>query len=248
MHRLLCAVVPLSLALVTQGAGAQEEKGRKKRVRAAIPEDELEARLQFLDERIAAQRQHAEIWSTAAVSFYSAGLVVQSARLFAAEETSQRAALTISVAKAAGGITKQLVTPFAGIQEFDRSPWSIAYESRLADLRRGEAVLHHNAVKTEKLHRWYAHVIGLGVNLTGAAIVAFAFDDEWQALQSLLLGVGFGELQLWLAPWEADDDLLEYEERFITGARPATGGLKKPPSISWRPVFTGTGVGLRLRF
>jgi hypothetical protein len=172
--------------------------------------NEVEARLAFLEPRIAAQRRHAELWWKGWLTFYSVGAVVQGVRASWETEPAERADLWISCIKATGGAIRYMVDPYGGIRGLDPEPVGVWGESKAARLARAEDILQHNAETTNAFGPWYAHVINLGVNGTGAVIVGAGFDDWEQGLISAAIGFGVGEVAILTGPWEADDDLREY--------------------------------------
>ncbi len=195
-------------------------------------------RLAFLEERIETQHLHAQIWWESWITFYGVGLVVQSARAIEATETAERADLIISAVKAAGGVVRYAVDPMKGIESFEPIPG----ETQAARLARGERILRENADNTTPFGPWYAHLINFAINGTGAVIVGAGFDDWSQGLISAGVGFAVGEVSLFTQPWEAGDDLEEYEARF------GKGSAARRPKTQLRLVPMGGGAGLRLSY
>lgn len=227
------AIVPTS-ALADEEPQPVEQPGP----RAAAPRD-VDQRLAFLEDRIATQHLHAQIWWESWITFYGVGLIVQSARAIEATEPAERADLIISAVKAAGGVVRYAVDPMKGIQSFE----PIAGETQAARLARGERILRENADATTPFGPWYAHLINFGINGTGAVIVGAGFDDWRQGLISAGIGFAVGEVSLFTQPWEAGDDLEEYEAQL--GERQRARGAPQP---QLRFVPMGAGGGLHLSF
>jgi hypothetical protein len=206
----------------------------------AAPPANVEERLAFLEDRIETQHLHARIWWESFITFYGVGLIVQSAQAIEAETPADRADLIVSAVKAAGGIIRYAVDPLKGIQPFE----PVAGESQAARLARGERILRENADNTDPFGPWYAHLINLGINGTGAVIVGAGFDDWRQGLISAGIGFTVGEISLLTQPWEAPSDLEEYEERFGKGAKPAA----RAPKTELKLVQMGAGAGLHLSY
>lgn len=205
--------------------------------RAAPPRD-IDQRLAFLEERIATQHFHAQIWWESWITFYGVGVIVQSARAIESTDRAERADLVISAVKAAGGVVRYAVDPMKGIQSFE----PIAGESQAARLARGERILRENADETTPFGPWYAHLINFGINATGAVIVGAGFDDWEQGLVSAGIGFAVGEVSLLTQPWEAGNDLEEYEARF------GEGKAARRPQTRLRFVPMGAGAGMHLSF
>jgi hypothetical protein len=200
---------------------------------------DVDQRLAFLEERIATQHLHARIWWEGFITFYGVGVFVQGAQAIEADEPADRADLVVSTVKAVGGVVRYAVDPMKGIQSFE----PVAGESKEARLARGERILAENADSTTPFGPWYAHLINLGINGTGAVIVGAGFDDWKQGLISAGIGFAVGEVSLLTQPWEADDDLEEYEARFGKG-----GGVRRAQSVKWTIVPSAGGMGVHASF
>lgn len=215
MHLKPLAVILVTASLFGGTALARDsEKG-----------DDIDARLDFLEARIATQRLHAEIWWKGWLAFYSIGAVVQGVRITWADSPAERADLVISSIKASGGAIRYLVDPYIGIRGLDPAPYGAWGESKAARLERAEDIARRNAEQTNAFGPWFAHLINLGVNGTGAIIVGAGFDDWEQGLISAAIGFGVGEVALFTAPWEADSDLREYQAKFHIRATGSGGEL-----------------------
>jgi hypothetical protein len=232
----LAVVVGLPLSAFADGAAPRPSERPAPR---AISPTEREARLAFLEDRIATQHLHAQIWWESFITFYGVGLIVQSASAVEATRPAERADLVVSAVKAAGGVVRYAVDPMKGIQSFE----AIAGESPAARLARGERILRENADATTPFGPWYAHLINVGINGVGAVIVGAGFDDWERGLVSAGIGIAVGEVSLFTQPWEAVGDLEEYEARF--------GGRKnvaRQPRTELRLIPAGAGAALRLDF
>ncbi len=232
--------VAMSLSAPAMAQDAVPQPAARPAPPAPLPPRDAEERLAFLEDRIATQQLHAQIWWEGFITFYGIGLIVQSAQAIEAETPADRADLIVGVVKAAGGVVRYAVDPMKGIQGFD----PVAGESQAARLARGERILRENADNTTPFGPWYAHLINLGINGTGAIIVGAGFDDWKQGLISAGIGFTVGEISLFTQPWEAPGDLEEYEARFGKGKKPAA----RAPKTELRFVQMGAGGGLHLSF
>lgn len=200
----------------------------------------VDERLAFLEERIEIQRLHAQVWWETFITFYGIGVIVQSARAAeASEDRAEQADLVVSVVKAVGGVARYAFDPMKGIQGFD----PVEGESSQARLARGERILRQNAEATTPFGPWYAHLINVAINGTGAVIVGAGFGDWRQGLISAGIGVAVGEISLFTQPWEADDDLEEYENRFGK-----TGSARRAPDVKWSIRPSGAGAAISASF
>jgi hypothetical protein len=197
-------------------------------VAQAEPPDDYRARIAFLEQRIAAQELHAELWWKGWTSFYFFGAIFQGARAASAVEPAAKADLWVSFAKASVGTMRFALMPYQGITGLEPAPRQSGFDPA-EHLQRAEHVLEHNAARTNAFGRWWAHPINFGVNGLGAVIVGAGYDDWSRGLISAAIGVAVGEVSLLTAPWEADDDLAEYRAR-------------------WGVLISGTEATLQLRW
>lgn len=169
------------------------------------------ARIELLEARIQAQRDHAELWWNGWMAFYTIGAGVQIARATSATTPAERADQWIGFIKAAGALTRFTLDPYGGIRGLDTAAGG-SPESQSARLARDERILEHNANRTQAFGPWYAHLANFAINGTGTIIVGAGFDDWKQGLISGAVGFGVGEVVLLTSPWEADDDLSDYRK------------------------------------
>jgi hypothetical protein len=201
----------------------------------------LEARLAFLEERICAQRAHAEIWWTGWLGFYSFGAFAQAIRTTLVEDNAVEADLWVSVGKSVIGVVRYAADPYVGIEPFEPEPTRDPAKLR-AQVAEGERVLVNNAEATVPFGPWYGHLANLALNAGGAVIVGVGYDDWTQGLVSAAIGFGVGEISLLTGPWEADSDLEEYEALYGPTPRRESRG----PSLTVQPM--GTGMSLNGSF
>lgn len=203
-------------------------------------EADIDQRLAFLEDRISTQHLHAKLWWGGWLSFYGIGTVVQTTRAIMEDDRSVQADLIVSVVKSTGGMIRYLVDPMKGIQGLD----DFAGETKQARLARAERILEENAENTTPFGPWYAHLVNVLINGAGAVVVGVGFDDWRTGLISAGIGVAVGEVQLFTQPWEADDDLEEYQTRF--GERKQVA--RRPPDVRWSIAPSTGGAALKAAF
>jgi hypothetical protein len=209
----------------------------------------VDARLTFLEDRIATQRTHAEIWWSGWLTFYTFGAIFQGTRAMTAELPAEQADLWISAIKATGGSFRYLLQPYGGIQGLDEAGGAhLSASAKAARLHRAERILEHNADKTASGRAWYAHAINVGINLLGGVIVAIGFEDPAGGFLSAGIGTAVGEVSILTAPWEADDDLAEYRRRFGTGDVAESSPRVRGASPQWFIVPTSSGGSVGVVF
>ena len=102
----------------------------------------------------------------------------------------------------------------------------------------GENLLRETAHESESRWSWKRHAANVGINVAGGLIVAEGFDesDGWI---STGVGIAVGEAMIFSHPWNADDDLAEYQRRF--DGRTAS-------RVSWHVLPRQGGARLMLAF
>jgi len=191
-------------------------------------------RLRFIEERLAQRQPYATWWWRTWTSAYGAGTVVQSVRAGLEDESdAKRADLTVGAVKALIGTTRLLIDrpsarlgpePMQAVEPTDES----SCRERLAI---GEDLLRKNAKQSGSRWDWKRHAGNVALNVAGAAIVAYGFDDATRGWRSAGYGIAVGETMIFSYPWKADDDLAEYEQRFEGASPPLTSSLGIAP---WR--------------
>ena len=83
-------------------------------------------------------------------------------------------------------------------------------ETRLTEL---EDKLVSTAIRSDDRYRWQTHATSIGVNLAAGAMIA-AWGDSDDALDSVVLGVGMGQLAIWSQPTKASQVWQDYQLHF----------------------------------
>lgn len=200
-------------------------------------------RLAFIEQRLEERRPYAKYWWMGWTSFYSLGVVIQSASAALEDDDSRQADLVVSAVKATFGVTRLLIWPptakagSAAMRVVDPVDESACRER----LRVGEELLRQNARESETRWDWRRHAANVAINSAGAIIVAEGWDDPTRGWRSAGVGIAVGGVFTFSHPWKADDDLAEYEQKFSASADLA------PRKVSWgvSPQLGGVSFGLR---
>lgn len=210
---------------------------------ASLPDSEIDARLDYLVERLDNRKNYSATWWYGWTAFYSLGIVVQSTRAGLEKDESSQADLVVSAVKATFGTTFNMLRhPMAweygadGVRELPNE----THEDRVARLARAEYTLHRYARATDRRLWWVSHAMNVAINAAGAGIVHGGWDDPSRAWRSAGIGIAVGELMLFTHPWWYRDDYDEYERRFTPGT--------SAPKVSWRVVPTLNGLAVHARF
>lgn len=205
----------------------------------------IATRIRFLEERLEARRAYADWWWKGWTGTYGTGTVVQSVRAGLEDDSdAKRADLVISAVKALFGTTRLLLFPpaardGAAPMRAVAAPGGDACAARLAA---GEAHLQRAAREARSRWSWKRHAANLAVNAAGALIVGEAFGDRTRGWRSAAYGVAVGEAMLFTHPWQADDDLADYEAWFGDGA------ARSPERVRWRVAPWPGGAAIVLAF
>jgi hypothetical protein len=234
-------VVALSLWVVPVFADEPNEIEARARLER-LSDAEVNARLDYLIQRLDDRSTYATTWWAGWTGFYALGVVVESVRAGLEDKDEKQADLVVSAVKATFGTVNLLRHPLAwqkGASAVRALPGD-THEDRVARLALAEEKLHQNAKATDRRLWWGSHLMNVGINCAGAAIVHGAYDDPIRAWRSAGIGIAVGELMLFSHPWWYRDDWNEYERRFDQGA--------SAPRVSWQLVPMLNGAALQARF
>jgi hypothetical protein len=227
-----CRQILLFLALLVAGGRAAAQ---------APVEDEVGARLRFLESRL--QREAVEArWYEAGWSIvYVGGAGYGAYEICHATSGAALAEGIVTTTKAVIGAATMAINPLKtarGTRELDEGG-AAAGQGLDRRLVLAESLLLRNAREADVRYKWQAHVYSLVLNLVGGAIV-WAAGDVRRAAQSTGLAVAFGELSIWTRPWRAKRDLRRYREQF--GGLASEAGRPVAVRAGWRVAATGFGV------
>lgn len=184
-----------------------------------MPSDaELAARLGLVEERLEAQRPTALAWRYGWTGFYVVTLASGVLYAVRADDGDQRVRGIVDAAKsglATAEMVKLLRDPLPGAA--GAAPMrAVAGEDRQARLERlavGERQLRASAERAETRYSWWRHLKGVATNLLGGAAI-LALGSKHDAVESTLVGIAVGEVQIWSQPWRPTGDLADYERAF----------------------------------
>jgi hypothetical protein len=200
-------------------------------------EREAEARAQFLEEHLAAQRLHAEAWQWGwtTVNVGTLGYsILQAART---NDGSERAYNTAQAALAGIGLVDLWIArPVPGRE--GAAP--LAGLDRAARIERGQQLLVERAMRARSRDDWKLHLGNLGLQAFAAGLL-LALHHQAYAWLSFATGVAGGEAYIWSEPWQPARDLAAYRRLVETG-------LPAEPDSSLRLAPTPHGVALELRY
>ena len=201
-------------------------------------------RVGFIEERLEQRRSYATWWWRGWTGFYGLGTVVQSVQAGIEDDRGKRADYTVSAVKAGFGVGRLLFYPITAKQGADpmRAVDPVDESACRERLRIGEELLRTNARESESRWSWKRHAPNVGINVAGGLIVAEGFDESARGWRSAGIGIAVGEAFTWSHPWKADDDLVDYEQRFESSGPAAL----KP--VSWTVAPSLGGVQLRMSF
>jgi len=172
---------------------------------------ELDARLKFIETRIADQRPGAGYWQYGWTGFHAASAAGQALLAVDADDSDDEVNYLVGAAKSTGALAQMMIKPLPAVQgsvQFQEMP-SRTRNERIAKLAQGESLLRVNAERASSRTSWKRHLIGIGANLFGGGIIA-AFGDSSDAVTSTLIGRTVSEINIWTEPSRAVNDLEDY--------------------------------------
>ncbi len=192
----------------------------------ALPDEEIERRIAFIEERLEASRVPASIWHWSWIAINGgAGTALNTALAVTEDSSEDRAAAVAQAVYGSVGVAFQYIDPMnarhgaAPIRDLPQE----TREQKLEKLERAEVVLQENAARNAQRSSWIQHVGNFVVSVA-AGLVVFAFGGDVDALitgGSIFAG---GELFMWTTPPGPVRDLDDYRASIgVSGASSASG-------------------------
>lgn len=244
-HCRLAGIALLCLAVLGGGAAAEERSTREETpdsrfAETAAVEDSKEPlfaacdpfdreRMQFLEERLDSNGTYAKRWWWAWNGVFVVGMGYQGTNAAFEDNRGKRADLIASAAKSAIGLTRNLWSPpTAKLGTDDLPELDGADPERCRQrLQMAETRLRESAEEGHKNRwSWKPHLANVALNMAAGVVVAEMYERD-AAYLNAGIGIAIGELRIFTFPWQAEDDVEEYERRFGSSAPQA-------PETSWR--------------
>lgn len=200
-----------------------------------ISDAELEQRLKFIETRLGKLNPNARYWQHGWTGFYTATAIGQPILAVNEDDNDGETNYIVGTVKSVGGLALMLLKPLPAVKSYDRFQ-SIPAQTRaerMHKLEQGEAMMRENSERALQRYGWKRHLMGIGANLLGGAMIA-AYGDSSDAVTSTAVGIAVSEAVIWSEPGRAAKDLDDYRDNFRnahgTGARnwrlvPMTGGI-----------------------
>jgi len=219
VRRVLCAVALGGAACATGAPSPLTRAGD------ALPEAEIERRLEFIEQRLEASRRSAAIWHWSWLAINGGAGTALNTGLAVTDDSSEgRSAAIVQAIYGAVGVAFQALEPMNARRGADPL-LELPEETRgqkLRKLERAEVILQENAERHAQRSSWLQH-LGNAVVSAAAGLIVFAFGgdtDAWITGGSIFAG---GELFLWTTPPGPVRDLEDY--RALTAERKPRSAL-----------------------
>jgi hypothetical protein len=211
---------------------------------AGLPDDEIDARIAFIEERLDDGQLNSQIWQYGFTTGYGIGALYGTIGASVTGDNDQRVEFIVTGAKAFIGVGRLLYAPHPGRHGAEpiRAVQGDLREDRLRRLQVAEDLLEVNADRARSRWAWQRHVTNLALNMAGFGVI-WTLGEEGAAISSTLVGIAVGEAMAFTMPWRAEDDLEDYRARF-DGARRDRMSWSLEPMV----LRSGSGLALRLNF
>lgn len=203
-----------------------------------LTDDELDARADFIAERLDAGKTWASRWQWGWTTAYASGVVIGATRAGFTDDGDNRADYLTTAIKGVIGTTRLLLRPHPGRVGSGELNFmkKATRRDKIARLQRAEEMLQAVAKKAEERKNWKAHAGNLALNLAGAG-ATWALGNSDDAWENLLVGVTVGEIHIWSAPWRGPKDVEDYQTQF---------GMKSSSRFDWKVVPTLGGASFQM--
>jgi hypothetical protein len=239
MNPLLRPLISLLLTLSVWSPVTSAEPAD--RLPGEMSDAELNQRLKFIETRLARQTPNARYWQYGWTGFYAASAAAQGLLAVDTDDNDDEVNYIVGAVKSSGALAQMLIRPLPAVQSSTRlqAMPSESRAERISKLEQGEALLRENAARAAGRSGWKRHLIGIGANLVGGAVIA-AYGDSDDAVTSTLIGIAVSETNIWTEPSRATDDLRDYRNNAWAG--------RGSGQTTWHLVPMADRVTLHIRF
>lgn len=206
----------------------------------ALNDEEIEVRLRFLNTRLQELKKPSSYWQYGWSGFYGVSGAAQLYKAIDENDSDDEVKYFVGAAKSAGALAMQLLKPLPvveGMSAYEQMP-SETREQKLARLEQAESLLRREAIRADSRYTLKPHMLTVGVNLVGAAVIA-AFGDSDDALESAALGIAIGQAAIWTQPSASIKHWDSYHQKF-------NGADKK--ALDWRIIPGHKSIALQVSF
>jgi len=208
---------------------------------ATLSDEELDARIRFIEERLDAGQKWAWRWQWGWSAAYASGIAIGTGQAAATNSGKNRADYITTAVKGVIGTTRLLLQPHParnGADPLRETRFGNTRDAKVQRLQAAETLLLRVKERAEQRKSWIPHLANVGLNLVGSGfILGFGHADD--AIESFAVGVAVGEAHIWSAPWRSIQDVEDYQTRF---------GMKTADRFDWRIVPTLGGAQLQVTF
>ena len=177
---------------------------------------EIEKRTRFIEERLAAHKQHAQIWYWSWMAVNCGATVGLSIAAGVTDKTPDRVDFISQAVLAGLGVADLLLRPLEARYGDDpiRSMPVTTREQKVAKLQAAEDLLFRNAARAAQRHDWVFHFLNVVLN-AGVGIATGIAGDRTQGAVSAGTGAVGGEIYILAQPAGPEKDWREYQARFL---------------------------------
>ena len=209
----LCLLIILALLFVS---GCAATPHRIQGNHADLSGAEIEKRIRFIEERLAAHQKHAQIWYWSWMAVNCGATVGLSIAAGVTDKTPDRVDFISQAVLAALGVADLLFRPLEA--RYGDAPIlcmaATTREQKVAKLQAAEDLLYRNAERAAQRHDWVFHFLNVVLN-AGVGIATGIAGDRTQGAVSAATGAVGGEIYILAQPAGPEKDWQEYQTRFL---------------------------------
>ncbi len=203
----LCVL--LSLGCLTSAHAAPPPAGA-----AALTDERVTERLDFLDRRFQAQQSDAELWEYGWLAFNGGSTILSSVQAATADNRKDRDMSIVQSVEGLVGVADLVFRPLPSLEADSVCSQKVTTrEERLQCLAAKESLAERAAERANEPYHIAPHVETLGVNLLAGGVV-WVLSGFSRALITAVPGELIGEIQLWTTPEQPSHDYAAYQVHF----------------------------------
>jgi len=181
---------------------------------APMSDQQVGLRMDFLDQRFAAQQTDAAYWEYGWGAFNGGSMIFSAVQ---ASQTNSRKDRDMNIVQAVEGLIGVADVALRRLPAFDASSVCpapvVTREDRMQCLAAKEALARRGADRANDFYEIMPHVENLGFNLLAGGIV-WGLGGFNRGFITAVPGVLVGELQLWTIPGQPAQDYHDYQVHF----------------------------------
>jgi len=214
-YKSFVAGIVLSLCLLLSwGAPAVAQAARGPVETAALADEQVIQRLEFLDRQFESQQSSTALWEYGWGAFNGGSMIFSTVQAATTNNRKDRDMNIVQSVEGLIGVADIIFRPLPVFNATSGCPQNVTTpEARMQCLAAKEDLAQRSAERADEPYQILPHVETLGINLLAGGLV-WALAGVHRGLITAVPGMLIGEIQLWTTPGQPADDYKRYQVQF----------------------------------